>query len=62
MIDECLQALTRAWFAAVVVSGLTLTAFAIHLVWDGAVYLRGLPQAFELIGDTGSPPFIDRWN
>jgi hypothetical protein len=62
MIDECLLALTRAWLAAVVVSGLTLAGLAAHQVWNGAVYLRGLSHAFELIGEDGSPPVIDRWN
>jgi hypothetical protein len=62
MIDVYLLALARAWFATVVVSTVLLASFAIERVWDSAAYWRGLPQAFELIGDEGPPPIVDRWN
>jgi hypothetical protein len=62
MIDVSLLALTRAWVATVVASAALLTAVATEQVWNGAVYWRGLSQAFELIGDEGRPPIIDRWN
>jgi hypothetical protein len=62
MIDVYLLALTRAWFATVVVSAVLLSSFSIEHVWNSAVYWRGLPQAFELIGDEGPPPVVDRWN
>ena len=62
MIDVSLFALTRAWFAAVVCSAVLLASLAIEQVWNSAVYWHGLPQAFELVGDEGPPPIIDRWN
>lgn len=63
MIEVSLLALTRAWVATVVASAALLTALATEQVWNGAVYWRGLPQAFELVADEGPPlPIIDRWN
>ena len=62
MIEVSLLALTRAWVVTVVASAALLTAVATEQIWNGAVYWRGLPQAFELIGDEGPPPIIDRWN
>ena len=62
MIDVSLLAFTRAWFATVVVSTVLLASFAIEQVWNSAVYWHSLPQAFELIGDEGPPPIVDRWN
>ena len=62
MIDIFVPALMRAWVVTVVASAAILTAMATEHNWNGAVYWRGLPQAFELIGDEGRPPIIDRWN
>ncbi len=61
VIDLSLTALTKAWIATVIASGLLFTALATAQIWDRAVYLRSLPQAFQLISD-GPPPIIDRWN
>jgi len=58
LIDISLLALTRAWFATVVAVAVLLASFAIEQDWNSAVYWRGLPQAFELIGDEG-PPIVD---
>jgi hypothetical protein len=38
-----------------------LASFAIEQDWNSDVYWRGLPQTFELIGDEGPPPIVDRW-
>jgi len=59
MIDLSLSALTKAWAAATIVSGLLFVALAIAQVWNSAVYLRALPQALELAGD-GPAPVADR--
>jgi len=59
LIDISLLALTRAWFATVVALAVLLASFAIEQNWNSAVYWRGLPQAFELIGDEG-PPIVDQ--
>jgi hypothetical protein len=59
MIDLSLSALTKAWAAATIVSGLLFVALAIAQVWNSAVYLRALPQALELAGD-GPVPVGDR--
>jgi len=61
MIDVTLLALTRAWLAAVVASTVLLVSFAIEQNWNSTVYWRGLPQAFELSGDEGPSPIVDRW-
>ena len=55
LIDISLLALTRAWVATVVAVAVLLASFAIEQDWNSAVYWRGLPQAFELIGDAGPP-------
>jgi hypothetical protein len=62
MSDVWFRALTRAWVVTVVASAALLTAVAIEQIWNSAVYWRGLPQAFELIGDEGLRPINDRWN
>ena len=59
LIDISLLALTRAWFATVLAVAVLLASFAIEQDWNSAVYWRGLPQAFELIGDEG-PPIVDQ--
>jgi hypothetical protein len=61
MSDVYLLALTRAWFATVVVSAVLLASYSIEQVWNSAVYWHGVPQAIELIGDEGPLPFVDRF-
>jgi hypothetical protein len=55
MIELSLSALTKAWAATTIALGLLFVALALAQVWNGAVYLRALPQALELSGD--GPPF-----
>jgi hypothetical protein len=62
MIDVPLLALTRAWVVTVVASAVLLAAVGTEPIWNSAAYWRGLPRAFELVGDEGPPPVIDRWN
>ena len=62
MFDVSLLAQTPAWFVTIFASAVLLASVAIEQVWNSAVYLRGLPQAFGLIGDEGPPPIVDRWN
>ncbi|HXC90935.1 MAG TPA: hypothetical protein VNV18_12295 [Stellaceae bacterium] len=61
MIDTPLSALTRAWVVTTIASGLLVAALAAAQVWNGAVYMRTLPHALQLVAD-GPSPAIDRWN
>jgi hypothetical protein len=60
MIDVPLLALTRAWIVTVVAAAVLLLAVGTEPIWNSAAYWRGLPKAFELAGDEGPPPVIDR--
>jgi hypothetical protein len=62
MIDMPLLALTRAWVVTVVASAVLLVAVGTEPIWNSAAYWRGLPKAFELVGDADTPPVIDQWN
>ena len=48
MMDMAVSALFRAWLTTVVAVSLLFAGVAVARVWDGAIYLQALEEAWPL--------------
>jgi hypothetical protein len=53
MADHPLAALVKAWQTTMLATMLLVGALTLSRIWDGAVYLRELPVAFQTIATDG---------